>query len=441
MTRDAPDETTDVGYGTSGAALLRSTARLHVLAEMSQAFAMVATDCDLLLEKIARTSADLIGDGCMVTLIAPDGETLQNAANAHRDPALEADYRAFLAGVGVNKVTSAAVTAQVVRTGLAKLVRSIEPATVVAQTDEALRPLVARINVHSFVVVPIRARQTIIGTLSLLRSGPDRGYTTEDLTMLQDVADRAGLAIENARLYGELERRVQQRTAELEAVNRELEAFSYSVAHDLSAPLRTIGGFADALLEEEGDRLGEQGRSYLARMRGASRRMSALIDDLLELAKIPRAAMKLERVDLSALAASLVEDLRQRHPGRSVTVEIAPGLEAQADPTLAGIALQNLLTNAWKFTGKREAAHIQFGRLPPPQAAYFVRDDGVGFDMAHAAELFEPFHRMHSRAEYEGTGVGLATVHRIVSRHGGRIWAESAPGAGATFYFTLGEQP
>jgi light-regulated signal transduction histidine kinase (bacteriophytochrome) len=169
--------------------------------------------------------------------------------------------------------------------------------------------------------------------------------------------------------------------------------------------------------------------------------MSALIDDLLELAQIPRAAMKLERVDLSALAASLVEDLRQRHPGRSVTVEIAPGLEAMVDPTLAGIALQNLLTNAWKFTGKREAAHIQFGRLPPPQAAYFVRDDGVGFDMAHAAELFEPFHRMHSRAEYEGTGVGLATVHRIVSRHGGRIWAESAPGAGTTFYFTLGEQP
>jgi signal transduction histidine kinase len=437
MTRDATaGETTDVGLGTSEAALLRSTARLHVLAEMSQAFAMVATDYALLLEKIARTTADLVGDGCLVTLIAADGETLISAANAHREPALEADYRVFLAGLGVSKVTSATVSAEVVRSGIAKLVRSIEPDVLVARTDEKLKPLVARINVHSFVVVPIRARQTIIGTLSLFRSGPDRGYTTEDLTMMQDVADRAGLAIENARLYAELERRVQQRTRELETLNKELEAFSYSVAHDLSAPLRTIGGFAEALQEEQGARLDEQGRSYLERIRNASRRMSRLIDDLLELAQVARRPLVRQPVDLSAIGATALEELRQRHPERTVTVQVAPGLTAQADPTLVTVALENLLANAWKFTGKRPSARIELGRAGD---AFFVRDDGVGFDMAHAADLFQPFQRLHSRSDFEGTGVGLAIVQRVVERHGGRIWVESAPGAGATFYFTLGE--
>ena len=438
MSGDAPpEETTSIGYGTAGTALLRSTARLHVLAEMSQAFAMVATDLDLLLEKIARTTADLVGDGCLVTLIDEDGETLENAANAHRDPALEADYRAFLAGFGVSRLASASVSAQVARSGVAKLVRSVEPATLVAQADDALKPLVARLDVHSFVVVPIRARQTVIGTLSLLRSGPDRGYTAEDLVMLQDVADRAGLAIENARLYRDLERRVRQRTAELEAANEALEAFSYSVAHDLSAPLRTIGGFAEALLEEQGSRLDEQGHSYLNRIRNASRRMSLLIDDLLALAQIPRASLQRQRVDLGALGAGIIEDLRQRHPGRAVTVEIAPGLEAEVDPTLATIALENLLGNAWKFTSKQPQARIELGRSK--EGVYFVRDDGVGFDPVHAPKLFQPFQRLHSRSEYEGTGVGLATVHRIVSRHGGRIWVEAAPGAGATFHFTFGE--
>jgi signal transduction histidine kinase len=430
-------EATEVGVGTSGAALLRSTARLHVLAEMSHVFAMVATDYALLLEKIARTTAELVGDGCLVTLIDSDGETLVNAANAHREPAVEADYRTFLAGMSVSKVSSASVAAQVVRSGIAKLVRNIEPAAVVAQADDRLKPLVARINVHSYVVVPIRARQTIIGTLSLFRSGPDRGYTADDLTMLQDVADRAGLAIENARLYAELERRVQQRTTELEAANRELEAFSYSVAHDLSAPVRTMGGFADALLEEQGARLDEQGRSYLDRIRNGSRRMAALIDDLLQLAQIARSPLHRQPVDLTAIGEAVIEELRQRHPDRSVTVEVTPGLRASADPTLVTVVLENLLANAWKFTGKRPRATIQLGRTEA--GVFFVRDDGVGFDLASAADLFQPFQRLHSRAEFEGSGVGLATVHRIVTRHEGRLWVESAPGAGATFYFTLGE--
>jgi signal transduction histidine kinase len=430
-------ETTDVGYGTSGAALLRSTARLHVLAEISQAFAVVATDQALLLEKIARVTADLVGDGCLVTLIDADGETLVNAANAHREPALEAAYRAFLTGVGVSKVTSASVSAEVVRSGMARLVRSIEPSQVVARADDKLKPLVAQINVHSFVVVPIRARQAIIGTLSLFRSGPDRGYTAEDLTMMQDVADRAGLAIENARLYGELERRVQQRTTELQAANKELEAFSYSVAHDLSAPLRAMRGFAEALLEEQGGQLDERGRAYLDRIHKASQRMSALIDKLLDLAQLARRPLRRQSLDLSAIGAAAIEELRQRHPERAVTFEVAPGLQAQADPTLVTVALENLLANAWKFTSKRPHATIQLGRAEG--GAFFVRDDGVGFDMTQAKDLFQPFARLHSRSDFEGNGIGLATVQRVVERHGGQIRAESAPGAGATFYFTLGE--
>jgi light-regulated signal transduction histidine kinase (bacteriophytochrome) len=341
--------------------------------------------------------------------------------------------------MGVSTLTSASVSATVARTGIAKLVPAIEPATLVAQTDESLKPLVARLNVHSFAVVPIRARQTTIGTLSLMRSGPGRGYSFEDLTLLQDLADRAGLAIENARLYGELERRVRQRTAELELANEGLEAFSSSVAHDLRAPLRWIDGFAQALLEDQGERLDEQGRHQLDRIRQASQRMAMLVDDLLSLSRISRAPVVRERIDLGVIGAEILAELRQRDRSRQVTVEISPGLEANADPALVAITLQNLLGNAWKFTAKHAEARIQLGRTSTATGpAFFVRDDGAGFDMAYAPKLFQPFQRLHGVAEFEGTGIGLATVHRIVSRHGGRIWGEGAPGKGATFYFTLG---
>ena len=440
MSRDlSPEHAQETEGGRSNDELLRSNARLYVLAEVSNAFAMVATDYGALLEKIVRTTAELVGDGCLVTLVDADGERLVNAANAHRDPAREVDYRAYLAGVGAPKLTSASVAAGVIRTGIAKLVPAVEPEMLVAQSDDALKPLVARLDVHSFAVVPIRARQTIIGTLSLLRSGPGRDYTTDDLTLLQDLADRAGLAIDNARLYDDLERRVRQRTAELEDANRELEAFSYSAAHDLRAPLRWIDGFAGALLEDYGDRLGEEGRADVDRIRAAGKRMSSLIEDMMALAQISRASLQRQRADLSGIAAAIVEELRQREPDRQVAVEIAPGLEAEADAALVTIALQNLLANAWKFTGKRPDARIELGQAPLPAGpAFFVRDNGAGFDMAHAAKLFQPFHRLHGVAEFEGTGIGLATVHRIVSRHGGQTWAQSAPGAGATFFFTLG---
>jgi PAS domain S-box-containing protein len=234
------------------------------------------------------------------------------------------------------------------------------------------------------------------------------------------------------------EEKLRRYAAELEAANKELEAFSYSVSHDLRAPLRSLDGFSQALLEDYGDRLDDTGRDFLRRVRAGSQRMATLIDDLLGLSRVTRAELHVGEVDLSALAAALAADLEKADPERAVTFTIAPGLIARADPGLMRVALQNLLGNAWKFTGKRSPAHVEVGAMAHNGGrAFFVRDDGAGFDMAHAAKLFGAFQRLHGFAEFPGSGIGLATVQRIIHRHGGQVWAEGAPDRGATFYFTL----
>ncbi len=237
----------------------------------------------------------------------------------------------------------------------------------------------------------------------------------------------------------ELELRVEERTRELAAVNHELEAFSYSVSHDLRAPLRSIEGFSQILGEDYADRLGEEGRSLFRRVQAATTRMGQLIDDMLLLSRVTRSELKREPVDVSGIAAEVASELSHRDPSRPVEVRVAPGLEVEADPRLVRIALENLLGNAWKFTRGREAAHIEVGAASANggERAFFVRDDGAGFDMAYAGKLFQPFQRLHRATEYEGTGIGLATLQRIVQKHGGRVWAEGRPGRGATFYFTL----
>ena len=235
-----------------------------------------------------------------------------------------------------------------------------------------------------------------------------------------------------------LEQLVDERTAALQVAYRELEAFSYSVSHDLRAPLRSLDGFSQAMIEDYGDRLDEQGRDYLGRIRAASQRMSLLIDDILQLARLARSEMRREPVDLSALAGSVAEELRQLDPGRRVELRIGDGLAADADERLLRIVLSNLIGNAWKFTSQQPGATIEVGRANSgPEQAYFVRDNGVGFDMEYADKLFGAFQRLHSSAEFEGTGIGLATVQRAIHRHGGRVWAESEPDRGATFFFTL----
>jgi len=231
---------------------------------------------------------------------------------------------------------------------------------------------------------------------------------------------------------------LEHRAVALEAVNRELEAFNYSVSHDLRAPLRGIEGFSRVLEESYAEVLDDRGKDCLRRVRAASQRMSQLIEDLLDLSLMTRAEMRRAKVDLSALARSIAAELQQAEPERRVVFQIQDGLKAEGDARLLHVVLENLLGNAWKFTGKRLSAEIALGATHHDGGtAFYVRDNGEGFDAAYADKLFAVFQRLHSTSEFPGTGVGLATVQRIIHRHGGRVWAEGAVDQGATFYFTL----
>ncbi len=251
-------------------------------------------------------------------------------------------------------------------------------------------------------------------------------------------AEARRLAETRAELLAEL----QRKNLELAAVNVELEAFSRSVSHDLRGPLRGIDGFSLMLLEDYGEQLDDKGKKYLRTLRESAQRMAELIDGLLVLARVTRGALRRERVDLTRLARECTARLVEREAGaaRSVSFEIEEGLWAEGDSRLLGDVLENLLGNAWKFTSKRQDARIEVGRLQEERGgAFFVRDNGAGFDMSSAEKLFGAFERLHPASEFEGHGIGLATVQRIVRRHGGRVWAEGEVGVGATFYFTLGE--
>ena len=234
----------------------------------------------------------------------------------------------------------------------------------------------------------------------------------------------------------ELERHVRERTAELVAANRELEAFSYSVSHDMRAPIRAIAAFSGILLGDHGGELSAEARRLLERIAGSAEHMGALIDALLELSRLMRRPLQRERVDLSAVAERLLRETGGRSPDRVVRTAVQPGLSAVADSVLLRSVLENLIGNAWKYTARTTRASIEFGR---EGGEFYVRDNGVGFDMAYSDKLFKPFERLHSAEEFPGTGIGLATVDRILRRHGGRARAEGAPGRGATVYFTLPE--
>ncbi len=275
-------------------------------------------------------------------------------------------------------------------------------------------------------------------SVSITAIRDEAGHSKGFATVARDLTERKQAQDKIIRLNNELEQRVIERTAQLEAANKELEAFSYSVSHDLRAPLRSIDGFSQALLEDYADKLEAEGKDFLQRVRASTQRMGELIDDMLNLSRVTRAEMRREPVDMTGMAQALAADLQKSAPDREVEFVIADGLTAQGDARLLRIVLDNLLGNAWKYTSKHPHARIEFGFAQNNgHSAYFVRDDGAGFDMVYADKLFGVFQRLHRQTEFSGTGVGLATVQRIMHRHGGRVWAEGELEKGATFYFTF----
>jgi signal transduction histidine kinase len=290
--------------------------------------------------------------------------------------------------------------------------------------------------VKSLVMVPIRTREPI-GAIGTYWAGRHQA-APEEIELLQTLANTTAVALESVQLYGELEQRVRDRTLQLEMANHELEAFSYTVSHDLQSPLFAISGFAE-LLQASSRGQTEETTRYADNIFSETERMRAIISDLLRLARISRVELKREKIDLTAIAHEARLRFQAADPARVASFEIADGLEAWGDSGLIRVVLENLLSNAWKYSARQAESRIEVGSVPDVDGgiAFFVRDNGAGFDMAKADKLFAPFQRLHTAEEFKGTGVGLSTVQRVILRHGGRIWVEAAPGRGATFWFTL----
>jgi light-regulated signal transduction histidine kinase (bacteriophytochrome) len=323
--------------------------------------------------------------------------------------------------------------------------------------------VLSQFQVRANLVVPLLQGENLWGLLCIHQCRAPREWQPTEIEFATQIAHHLGVALKHAELLAELQAEIidrqqaqqqaqelnqglQQAIVELRSVNKELETFSYSVSHDLRAPLRSIDGFSQALLEDCVEQLDDTGNDYLRRIRAATQRMGQLIDDLLTLSRVIRSDMHREAVDLSQIATQICADLQLAHPERQVECLIQPNLVDRGDSRLLYAVLENLLNNAWKFTAKTELAQIEFGAIGSRSikedkvntpSTYFVRDNGVGFDMTYVDKLFSPFQRLHSVSEFPGNGIGLATVQRIVHRHGGRVWAEGTIGQGATFYFTL----
>lgn len=291
--------------------------------------------------------------------------------------------------------------------------------------------------VKSLAMVPIRT-QDPVGAIGNYWATPHKA-TAEEVRLLQALADSTSIALENIQLYNELELRVKERTEQLETANSELEAFSYSVSHDLRTHLNHIDGFGQLLLDHLGESLDETGWRYLQHILSAASRMNQLIEDLLRLSRVSRTELCCEPVDLSRTAIEILKELGENTPSRQVMLDVADHLSVHGDPGLLRVMLENLLSNAWKYTSDTPLPKIEFGceQAAPDQTVYYIRDNGAGFDMSAVDNLFVPFKRLHSESEFPGTGLGLTIVQRIVQKHGGRIWAESVKGDGATFFFTL----
>ena len=412
------------------------------------------------LLEIAGAIGGVLDPGRVAQLVVDHAATLLSADAAHLwlwDP--DAQVLRALARSDACLLTGAEEITELGDSIVGQVFRRREPVLVDDYQDweYALRSVVES-GVRSAMGVPLMVNERPVGAI-VVHNYEQRTFTGQQVSLLRLFAGLVAPALEAARLYAEsearrrraedaegqvrgfnleLEQRVRERTAELEAANAELEAFCYSVSHDLRAPLRSMDGFCQLLLEDYGDRLEDEARGYLGRVRAASQRMASLIDDLLTLSRITRTEMRRERVDLSQMAQSIVADLSAAHPHRDVSVKVTEDLEAYGDSRLLRIVLENLLGNAWKFTAKHPTANIELGVADEGgRRVFFVRDDGAGFDMTYSEKLFGPFQRLHGMSEFEGNGIGLATVQRIINRHGGRVRAEGEVERGACFSFSL----
>lgn len=403
-----------------------------VVAELGQRALGGVDLLSLMDEATARTAQTLGVEYCGVLELLPSGKSLVLRAGV--------GWQAGLVGMATmqgDATTQAGVT-----------LAGGQPVVVSDLSDETrftVAPWMKQHGLVSGMSVVIAGPSRTFGVMGV-HTGRKRNFTEDDVRFLQSVASVLALAWEKQQgearivaLNAELEERVSQRTQELTAANRELEAFCYSVSHDLQAPLRGIDGFSRILLEDyAGAVLDETGQQHLHRVRAGSQRMARLIDDLLNLSRLTRNEVFRRSVDLSALVEQLLANVKAQEPQRQVTCVVQKGVTVTGDARLLSAAMKNLVENAWKFTSKRPSARIEFGTVEKDgEMAVFMADNGAGFDMAYADKLYVPFQRLHSPNEFEGNGVGLATVARIVQRHGGRIWAESRVDQGATFYFTL----
>lgn len=399
-------------------------------------FAEASNDLQRLLGLVAERFAELVGDACNIRLI--EGDYLVPVATHHHDPTIN-QYLADFHDLTPLRVGEG-ISGKVLATGEPYFEPVLDMALLKKSLAPAFVPIFEKIGIRGMIVVRLRARGVNLGYLALFRIDPERApYNQSDFNLVKDLADRAALAIDTSRLLDSLEKRVADRTEQLETTNRELEAFAFSVSHDLRSPLRAIDGYSRLLEDDYGPNLDDEARRMLATVRRNAQHMSHLIEDLLRLSRLGhRALHPLREIDMREVVEAVLTGVRAANTGLSLDIQVGELPPAVGNVELLRQVWTNLIENAVKYSRRKDVARVEIaGQRKGGEVQYTVTDHGAGFDPKYADKLFGVFQRLHTDAEFEGTGVGLALVKRIVTRHGGHVWAEGKPDEGATFGFGL----